>query len=88
MKVTFKAVSDVGRKRTANEDSLFADEELNLFVVADGMGGHAAGEVASKIAVDSIQDFIRHTNNDKEITWPYDVDGRQSFEDCHSKRSR
>ncbi|HEY4490350.1 MAG TPA: Stp1/IreP family PP2C-type Ser/Thr phosphatase [Acidobacteriota bacterium] len=74
MKVTFKAVSDVGRKRTANEDSLFADEELNLFVVADGMGGHAAGEVASKIAVDSIQDFIRHTNNDKEITWPYEFD--------------
>ena len=74
MKLSFKAVSDVGRKRTANEDSFFADPELRLFVVADGMGGHAAGEVASKIAVDSIQDFVRFTNNDKDITWPYEFD--------------
>lgn len=74
MKVTYKAISDVGRKRSANEDSYFADEELNLFVVADGMGGHAAGEVASKIAVEAIQDFIRFTNNDKDITWPYEFD--------------
>lgn len=70
----YKALSDVGRKRTANEDNFLADAELKLFVVADGMGGHAAGEVASKIAVESIQDFIRFTSNDKEITWPYEFD--------------
>jgi serine/threonine protein phosphatase PrpC len=74
MKLTYKAISDVGRKRSANEDSYFADPELNLFVVADGMGGHAAGEVASKIAVESIQEFIRFTNNDNDITWPYEFD--------------
>jgi len=74
MKITYKAISDVGRKRSANEDSYFADSELSLFVVADGMGGHAAGEVASKIAVESIQDFIRFTNSDKDITWPYEFD--------------
>lgn len=74
MKIIYKAASDVGRKRTANEDSHYADSDLNLFIVADGMGGHAAGEVASKIAVESIKDFIRNTKTDKDITWPYEFD--------------
>lgn len=74
MKLTYKAISDVGRKRSANEDSYFADTELRLFVVADGMGGHAAGEVASRIAVDSIHNFVEFTDHDKDITWPYDFD--------------
>ena len=57
-------VTDVGRKRKGNEDSLFLDDPLGLFVVADGMGGHQAGEVASKLVVETIRDYIsRFTGN-------------------------
>jgi PPM family protein phosphatase len=49
------ARTDVGHKRKHNEDSYLADDKLGLYVVADGMGGHAAGEVASKTAVESIR---------------------------------
>ena len=51
-------ITDVGRKRKGNEDAYHLDNELRLFVVADGMGGHAAGEVASRLVVDSVVDFM------------------------------
>jgi serine/threonine protein phosphatase PrpC len=80
MKITYKAVSDVGRKRKGNEDSLFVNPEQHLFVVADGMGGHAAGEVASKVAVDSINEFVCLTGGDEEITWPFGLDENISYD--------
>jgi serine/threonine protein phosphatase PrpC len=50
--------TDVGKKRDHNEDAFLVDEQLGLYIVADGMGGHAAGEVASQATVDSIHDNL------------------------------
>ncbi|HVW28910.1 MAG TPA: protein phosphatase 2C domain-containing protein [Polyangiaceae bacterium] len=54
--------SDVGRRRQANEDAYLCDDELGLWVVADGMGGHAAGEVASQEAVDTIYGMVKRAH--------------------------
>ena len=53
------AMTDLGRKRTSNEDAFFLDDRLGLYVVADGMGGHAAGEVASREAVDTLYGMVK-----------------------------
>jgi protein phosphatase len=80
MRIAYQAVTDVGRKRKGNEDALFLNPEQKLFVVADGMGGHAAGEVASKVAVDSINEFVCLTSGDEEITWPFGLDENFSYD--------
>jgi protein phosphatase len=69
MRFTFFGTSDTGRHRTNNEDSYLCNPEEQLFLVADGMGGQAAGEIASKIAVKSAEKFfVRSRKND--IPWP------------------
>jgi serine/threonine protein phosphatase PrpC len=57
--IRFYAATDVGRVRDHNEDNFLVDKKLALFVVADGMGGHAAGEVASAIAVRTLHEEVK-----------------------------
>jgi len=52
-------ITDVGKKRKNNEDYLFLDDDQKLYVVADGIGGHQAGEVASKLVVETIRDYMK-----------------------------
>jgi serine/threonine protein phosphatase PrpC len=73
--------TDVGRRRKLNEDSILLDDEAGLYAVCDGMGGHNAGEVASKMAIETIASFIKKSaGEEKDITWPYGLETDLSFE--------
>lgn len=81
MDFTVASRSDVGRVRTNNEDHCLVDEELGLFIVADGMGGHEAGEVASSLAAQVVEGFINDTRDaDLNQTWPFPYDVTKTME--------
>lgn len=69
-RTTCAGETNVGRKRAHNEDNLLVYPERNLFVVADGMGGHACGEVASLMVVETMRDYFGRACDDPDATWP------------------
>ncbi len=78
MRIRYAAKTDVGMKRTHNEDYFALIEDEQVFMVADGMGGHACGEVASQLSAEVMGEFYKHSK-DQDATWPYRYDHNLTY---------
>jgi len=80
MQIEAFGLSDVGKNRTLNEDNICFLPEEKIFIVADGLGGHSSGEVASAIAVNTVRDFILDSKKDADITWAFGINPDLSWD--------
>lgn len=81
MRIEVAGHTHVGMKRNHNEDNYLILTDENLCCVADGMGGHSSGEIASKIAVDELGEFFRMTSRDQDATWPFKMDKARNYDE-------
>ena len=71
MKITAAGQTDIGRTRSSNQDSFLIDNPRQLYIVADGMGGHAGGEIASKLCVENISSWVGRSSTLKRLSKTY-----------------
>src|SRR6187549_892469 len=72
-------LTHAGNVRASNEDFMVWDETLGFAAVADGMGGNQAGEVASRLAVESVRQFLHKSAVSTDFTWPFGVNPNKSI---------
>jgi protein phosphatase len=77
--MTVNGLSHIGHVRKSNEDAMVWDVEIGFAAVADGMGGHHAGEIASHLALETLHGFLRKSATTSDFTWPFGIDPNRSL---------